>query len=244
MINSMLANLKVKFHSVLTYAMLALVFVIILAYVLSLGEQQQETYLDLFKNDFFLWIVFTIAITAINKAELSTVSCFNLARVGSKAKRFINNMLTILISTIIFTVTIFLLGFLAQTQFRTNEMQMDYPVIVYLFTKYVSIAILVQVITYVIIHRFPVLRKFQAAVAVIPFILYISLTLPYEFIGATSMVTIPWLNFSAMGLTAGMHDSEVRIVHSLIGNLHILVLIIAIILLYDWFYLAKEEYYL
>lgn len=234
-------KLKIKLFSK-EGALLVLISVSILTiYTMQLRINQQETFLSLLRNDFFLWIVFNLSITSINSEEILRISYFELSRIETKDKRFKINSYVIAFSTIFYSLMIFLIGYLIQFSIKNYILDDQYWIILYLLYRYILISLLLQFCIYILVSLFPKIRKHNGFANVLALLGFLIFTLPYELTTLIFQTPIFWIDMSASGIL-NQNGENIQYFDVLMGNLHILAYLVTVILIYKWFFMEKEEY--
>lgn len=225
--NRIVSNkIRLIYTAKLTSMILILEAAFLIVYMQFNNLSNMSNYIDFFKNDLFLWILFIPALIIIHKNAIYTISFHYISRFLKKQKIISCDFWCIMISSILITIFLIFIPALLYS-FANHAFFQSYNKVIltdtlFLILRYALLSVFVQWIVYILILDFQVFQKYSNALCCIPIALYFIVTFPIEFLFANNGVYIPALDFTAGKYYRFVNKNSIDWFYLFISNVHIL----------------------
>lgn len=240
-VGSLLEKLRLIFKSKLTYV-LPITQVIFLVAYMHFSNSREVSYLDVLRIDIYMWVVFFPCIMVQNRVAVFTTFYSTISRAFSKKQLMMSDFFAMAISTL-GTSIIVTLGPLSYLIFIKGERicEEEIAIILFLIVRYLLIGLLIQLITYGVIHFYSFLQKKTGVLCLFPLLLFFVLTFPMEYLETRDAYS-PLLDFSAGRKYAFYADGVYLLGGVFFYNVHLIGYIVALLWTMMEYLSARWEY--
>lgn len=180
-----------------------------------------QEYCGIFWMDYYLWMIMIPLITATHRIGIFNVSYFSLSRCMNIKAHIRTDMIVMIVSTFFFVITgIFVpIGLIHIYEPCLLDISYSKQMILFMFviTRYSLIAILAQIVIYILYHCVAKIQQNSFCVPAMPFVLFIVSSIPAMFFSENKFV-LEVFNYSA-GVIA--YEEEMTFNYIISVNIHV-----------------------